>query len=128
MTTGTTTIALRPELAAAAGYLGLGRAELRARLRDGETLAALARERGRPLARLIETMVAIARARLDPAVAAGGLTAVARDDILRDLRERIYDTAGRAITFPVPRGLDGARLGEPGGLGGAHRPCRCAPR
>ena len=91
---------LRPELAAAAGYLGLGRAELRERLQHGETLSALARERQRPLTRLIETMVAIARARLDAAVAAGRLTARARDDIVHDLRERIHTSVGRPVPFP----------------------------
>jgi hypothetical protein len=90
---------LRPELAAAAGYLGLGRAELRDRLRDGATLAALARERDRPLSALIETMVGIARARLDAAVTASRLTAAERDDILRDLRERIHDSSDRRIPF-----------------------------
>jgi hypothetical protein len=91
---------LRPELAAAAGYLGLDRAELRSRLQRGETLAALALERGRPLPRLIETMVGIARARLDAAVAAGRLTAAARDDIVADLRERIRCASVRAVPFP----------------------------
>ncbi len=100
MTPPPTTAALRPELAAAAGYLGLDRAELRDRLQEGETLAGLARERGRPVTRLIETMVGIARARLDAAVAAGRLTSAARDDIVRDLRERICVAAGRAIQFP----------------------------
>jgi len=92
-------VRLRPELAAAAGYLGLDRAELRDRLEDGATLAALARERDRPLSALIETMVGIARARLDAAATAGVLTAAARDDILRDLRERIHDTSWRPIPF-----------------------------
>jgi hypothetical protein len=93
---------LRPELAAAAGFLGLGRPELRDRLEDGATLASLARERGRSLSALVETMVAIARARLDAAVRAGSLSAAARDDMLRDLRERIVDTAGESLPFPTP--------------------------
>jgi len=116
MTTLATT-ALRPELAAAAGYLGLERAELRRRLQRGETLAALARERGRPLSRLIETMVAIARARLDAAVAAGRLSDAARDDIVADLRERIRGAAAHAVPFPGAttvrtrhRGQIGAKL------------------
>ncbi len=101
--------ALRPELAAAAGFLGLGRGELVDRLRAGATLAALAHERRRSLASLIETMVAIARARLDSAVAAGRLSGEARDDIVRDLHERIRDAANRTIPFPVRRsGLVGS--------------------
>jgi hypothetical protein len=95
------TTGLRPELAAAAGYLGLDRAELRDRLRRGETLAGLAHERGRPLPRLIETMLGIACVRLDAAVAQGRLTPAARDDIVRDLRGRIRDSAGRTIPFPA---------------------------
>ena len=94
---------LRPELAAAAGYLGLGRAELRRRLLRGATLAALARERGRPVPRLVETMVAIARVPLDAAVAGGRLSPAARDDIVRDLRERIETAAGGPIPFPSQR-------------------------
>lgn len=91
---------LRPELATAAGFLGLGRDELRRRLEEGATLAALARERGRSLADLVETMVEVARVRLDAAVAGGTLGGAARDDILLDLRLRIHDTAGRPIRFP----------------------------
>jgi hypothetical protein len=91
---------LRPELAAAAGYLGLRERDLRARLLAGGTLRELARERGRPLERLVQTMVDVGRAQLQAAVVAGMLTQAQLEDIVRDLRDRIVDSADCALPFP----------------------------
>jgi hypothetical protein len=92
---------LRPELAAAAGYLGLTRPELRARLLAGATLSRLAVDRGRSVHGLLATMLAPVRARLDGAVAAGRLTALERDDIVDDLRDRIETAVDVDIPFPA---------------------------
>jgi hypothetical protein len=101
MPTTTTQPQLRPELAAAAGYLGLPRAELRARLRNGATLAGLALDRGRSVNGLLGTMLAPARARLEGAVASGRLSERERDDILDDLRHRIEAAVDLEIPFPA---------------------------
>ena len=91
---------LRPELAAAAGYLGLTRGELHARLLAGATLAGLALDRGRSVHRLLTTMLTPVRARLDRAVSAGRLTAHEREHILDDLRDRIEAAIDADIPFP----------------------------
>lgn len=91
---------LRPELAAAAGFLGLPEHELRRRLETGATLRQLARERDRPLARLVQTMVEIGRARLQAAALAGQLTQLQVEELAADLRRRIERSAATAIPFP----------------------------
>ena len=98
---------LRPELVAAAGYLGMRESELLERLDRGATLRQLARERNRPLGRLVQTMVDIARARLQGAVRAGSLTQGQLEELVGDLRERIERSASRSIPFP-PVGAVGA--------------------
>jgi hypothetical protein len=92
---------LRPELAAAAGYLGLSAPELRERLLAGETLREIAVERGRPVERLVETMVDIGRARLEAAARCGAITQVQVEEIVTDLRRRIEWGAARAIPFAL---------------------------
>lgn len=90
---------LRPELAAAAGYLGLSERELRERLLAGETLRDMARERGRPVGRLVQTMVDIGRARLDAAARGGVITQAQVEEIVADLRRRVEWGTARAIPF-----------------------------
>lgn len=90
---------LRPELAAAAGYLGLSGSELRERLVAGETLRDLAAERGRPLGRLVQTMVDIGRARLEVAARGGVITQAQVEEIVADLRRRVEWGAAHAIPF-----------------------------
>ena len=80
---------LRPELAAAAGYLGLSEPELRGRLLAGDTLRELAEERARPMERLVQTMVDIGRARLEAAARSGAITQAQVDEIVADLRRRV---------------------------------------
>jgi hypothetical protein len=92
---------MRPELAVAAGYLGLREGDLRERLLAGATLRELARQRGRSLERLVQTMVDVGRAQLQAALVAGVLTQEQLDDIVRDLRHRIEDSADCAIPFPA---------------------------
>jgi hypothetical protein len=76
-------------LDAAASYLGITEAELRESLRDGDTLAEIAVEQGKSIDGLVDALVAESRARLDEAVEAGRLTDARRDELVRELEERV---------------------------------------
>ena len=76
------------DLDAAASFLGVGEEALRERLRDGETLAEVARAEGKPVDGLVSALVAAATTRLDEAVAAGRITKAQRDRIVSGLQER----------------------------------------
>jgi hypothetical protein len=77
------------KLSAAAEYLGMERRQLLESLATGKTLAALARERGKPVDGLVAAMVEGAEKRLDEAVAAGRLTEAEKSKALAGLKERI---------------------------------------
>ena len=74
---------------AAAAFLGLGRAELRAQL-PGNSLAGLAEKQGKSVAALKAAMVEPAKQRLTKAVASGKLTQARADRALAKL-ERLAD-------------------------------------
>lgn len=76
-------------LDAAAEFLGLGEDELREALADGDTLADVAEERGKPVDGLVDALVEDARAHLDEAVEDGRLTEAMRDRIAENLEERV---------------------------------------
>lgn len=78
-------------LDAAASYLGLTQDALREQLRDGKTLAAVAKAEGKSVDGLVQTMVSAAKKDLDAAVAANRLTRAQADMIERDLEERTTD-------------------------------------
>ena len=100
------------QLDAAATFLGLSEAELRAALEDGTTLADIARAEGKSVARLVDTLVASATAKLDDAVESGRLTDAERDEIVAELEQRITERVNAA----------GPRFrGGPGFRGGPHR-------
>jgi len=71
-------------LRAAAGFLGLDRAQLRAQL-AGTSLAALAQKQGKSTADLKTAMLAPANARLAKAVAAGHVSQARADQLLARL-------------------------------------------
>jgi polyhydroxyalkanoate synthesis regulator phasin len=73
----------------AAEYLDLTEAELRERLRDGDTLAEIAREEGKSVDGLVTALVAEKTERLDEAVEDGRLTEAQRDRIVASLREQV---------------------------------------
>lgn len=75
-------------LDAAAGYLGVTEAALRADLEAGKTLAAVARQKGKSVEGLVDALVAAQTKRLDEAVASGWLTKAQRDEIASRLEER----------------------------------------
>lgn len=78
--------AARGMLGAAAAFLGLDRAELRAQL-PGNSLAGLAQKQGKSVDALVAAMVAPAKERLGKAVASGKITQAQADAALVRLQE-----------------------------------------
>ncbi|HEX3290189.1 MAG TPA: hypothetical protein VHR46_02265 [Gaiella sp.] len=76
-------------LGAAATYLGLSRDALRAELAEGQSLAQMAKAKGKPTDGLVAAMVAPAKTALAKAVANGKLTQARADGILARLTERV---------------------------------------
>ncbi len=102
-------------LDAAATFLGLTEAEVRQQLRDGKTLAEIAKAEGKTVAALVDALVAAAKAELAEAVESGRLTDAQRDRILEDLEERIAD----GVNATPGRHFRGGP-GEPSFRGGPH--------
>jgi hypothetical protein len=78
-----------PALDGAADYLGLSEAELHERLRNGESLAEIAKAEGKSVDGLEQALLAAAKERLDQAVEDGRITAVQRDEMLERLESKI---------------------------------------
>jgi hypothetical protein len=76
---------------AAAAYLGLTPAELRAQLESGKTLAQVAADQGKSVEGLKAAIIAGAKTELDAAVAAGKITAAQEQQMLADLQSHIDD-------------------------------------
>lgn len=76
---------------AAAQALNMTSAELRAELRSGKDLKAIATEKGVPYATVTAAALAPVKARLDAAVAAGKLTRIRADKILARLEANLAD-------------------------------------
>ena len=95
------------DFAAAATYLGVTEAELRASLEDGDTLAEIAKANGKTAAGLADALVAAAKADLNEKVAAGRLTAAQRASILADLESRIDDVVNGEFAFGFRGGPGG---------------------
>jgi hypothetical protein len=89
---------------AAAEYLGLTQAELRAAREDGSSLADLAEEQGKPVAGLKQALVAAATEELDAAVEDGSLTAAQRTELLEHLSSRVDELVEETGFGPGPRG------------------------
>ncbi len=97
------------DFAAAADFIGVTEAELRASLEDGDTLAEVATANGKTAAALVDALVAAANADLDEKVEAGRLTEAQRTSILADLESRLDDVVNGEFSF-------GFRGGPPSGL------------
>jgi hypothetical protein len=99
------------KLKAAATYLGVTKAQLRESLRARKTLAQVATERGKPVAGLVDALVAAHVQRLDAAVAAGRLTKVRRDALAARVKERVTAMVNgeRPLRGPGFRGHDHGR-------------------
>jgi hypothetical protein len=90
-------------LGAAATYLGLSAAQLRAGLEAGKSLAAIAEEQGKAVDGLVSALVADATKELDEAVTAGRLTKAQRDGIVSGLKERLTALVNGERPEPGPR-------------------------
>ncbi len=106
------------DLDAAATYLGLTEAELRAELEDGKTLAEIAKGEGKSVSGLVQALVKEAKARIDEVVADGRLTQAQADELEEDLEERITDFVNGELSGPGPGFHHGFGPG-PGFHGGA---------
>lgn len=100
------------DLDAAAAFLGVEEDALRERLRDGDTLAEVAKDQGKPVDGLVTAIVAATTKRLDEAVAAGRITKAQRDEIVSGLKERT--TAIVNGDFPALKGRGGPGFANPG--------------
>jgi hypothetical protein len=78
-------------LDAAADYLGVTEAQIRADLESGKSLAQIARDRSKSVDGLVAALVGAARERLDAAVSAGRLTRAQADEMLGGLQNRITE-------------------------------------
>jgi hypothetical protein len=86
------------KLAAAARYLGLTADQLATRLRDGQTLAQVAKARSKSVDGLEQAIVADVKAKLDQAVTDKRLTDAERTEMLTRLKDRIDELVNG--TFP----------------------------
>ena len=93
-------------LDAAASYLGITEAALKTSLRDGSTLAEIAKAKGKSVDGLKDALVAAATADLAQAVKDGRLTAAQQTAILADLPDRVDDLVNGELG---PRGGHGPR-------------------
>jgi hypothetical protein len=103
--------AIANEIAAAATYLGLSEADLRTRLRDGQSLADVAKAQSKDVAGLKTAILDAAKADLDKAVADKKLTQSQADDISNGLKAHIDDIVDANVKLRF-RGQGG-----PGGPG-----------
>ncbi|OFW73126.1 MAG: hypothetical protein A2Y55_07380 [Actinobacteria bacterium RBG_16_68_12] len=112
------------DLDAGATYLGLTKAELRAELEDGKTLAEIAKAEGKSVNGLVQALVRAANERIADAVADGKLTQAQADELKADLDERITDLVNGELRGPRPgfhHGF-GPRSGFHGGAPGLIGP------
>jgi hypothetical protein len=79
------------KLDAAATYLGLTEAQLRAELDGGKTLAQVAKDRGKSVDGLVDALVADLKQHLDEDVSSGRITKAQEDSFLADARRRLAD-------------------------------------
>ncbi|MEA2314297.1 MAG: hypothetical protein QOI03_989 [Solirubrobacteraceae bacterium] len=89
-------VARSADVAAAASYLGLSKAQLGARLRSGQTLTRIAAGiAGRSPAGLVDAIAAARAARLTAALAAGRLTPAREHRLLAGVRKRVSAAVSR---------------------------------
>lgn len=111
-------------LGAAATYLGLTEAELRAELQAGKTLAQVAKAKDKSVDGLEQALAAEAKTKLAAAVKAGTLTQAQADEIEKRLNEHLGDLVNG--TGGPGRGHDGHPFGGPPPVG-ARPPAAYAP-
>jgi hypothetical protein len=105
-------------LDAAAAYLGMTEAELGTQLASGESLAEVAKAKGKSVDGLVSALVADEKKELDAAVKAGRITQAQADAFLENAKERFTDAVNRTRSEEMHRGFGG----PPGALRrGMHR-------
>jgi hypothetical protein len=77
------------ELEGAASYLGLSETEVRAELREGKSLAEIAKAEGKSVDGLVQALLVDAREKLDRAVDEGRLTDAQADELREGLEDRV---------------------------------------
>ena len=93
---------------------------------DGETLADVAKEKGKSVDGLVAAIVAATTKRLDEAVAAGRITKAQRDEIVAGLKERTTAIVNGA--FPALKGRGGPGFGRDFGPPASARASAAPPR
>ncbi len=112
-------------LEVAAKALGISEDDLKAELKDGKTIAEVAKEKGVDKQKVIDALVADAEARAAEAVKAGKITQAQADEHLKNATERITKMVDEGFPKGGPRGgPDGGPEGgpdgpPPGGEGGS---------
>jgi uncharacterized protein DUF2680 len=99
---------------AAAKVLGMSVEDLRTALRDGSTLAELAKKQGKDVDDLVSALVTVAKDRVAEGVKAGKLTQETADRIVKTLEQRVRTVVQNGRPGP---GAFGGRMhmkGEPG--------------
>jgi hypothetical protein len=81
----------------ATSYLGLTQSELLAKLRDGNSLAEVAKAQGKSVDGLVDSLVATEKKKLDEAVKAGKLTDPRRDQIEASLEQRVTEVVNAEL-------------------------------
>jgi polyhydroxyalkanoate synthesis regulator phasin len=106
-----------PHFEAAASYLGLTEAQLRAQLASGKTLAQVARDQDKSVDGLVDAIVRAQNDKLDQAVEDGRLTQAEANEIKQGQRERIEDFVNNGhLRFKFrggDRGPDGSGFFHP---------------
>jgi hypothetical protein len=108
-----------PQLQTAASYLGVTQAALRSSLENGQTLAQVAKAKGKSVDGLVTALVNAEKTQLAQAVKDGRLTDAQRDAIVSGLKAR--------VTAHV-NGTGGPRFGPGGGQGFGPPPADLAPQ
>jgi uncharacterized protein YidB (DUF937 family) len=106
-------------LDAAASYLGLSEAQLRAQLESGKTLAQVAKAQGKSVDGLVATLKADLKQHLDQAVSDGRLTQAQENQILANADQRLTQLVNGQFPGPPPGGPGFFRHGpDRDGFGG----------
>ncbi|MDQ2983577.1 MAG: hypothetical protein M3R70_06605 [Actinomycetota bacterium] len=113
----------RHHLGAAASYLGLTEAQLRAQLESGKTLAQVAKAKNKSVDGVVAALVADEKKELDAAVAAGRITKAQEQQLLTEAKQRFTDMVngkfkrhergehGPGSGFRAPFGADPSSVG-----------------
>lgn len=104
---------MQAEAEAAAKVLGISVDDLRTALRDGSTLAELAKKQGKSEDELITALVAVAKTRLADAVKAKRITQQRADELEKNLPAQVKAIVEHGRRGAGP-GLGGRRHGDPG--------------